>query len=94
MKKILSLVLGTLIVIGLASPVIADELKINIGIENGTRATQIVGADIYALVDGKLVEVTVMPDDMAFKANTKFGALRLKSFWATKKKMAEEAVVE
>ena len=91
MKKFLGL---GLLVIALACPVLADELKLNIGIESGSMPTQIVGANVYALVDGKLVEVVVMPDDVAFKTNNKFGALRLKSFWATKKKMVETPIVE
>lgn len=92
MKKILSLVLGLVVVGVLTSPAIADELKINIGVEHGTRATEIIGANVYALMDGKLVEINVMPDDVPFKAKGKFGALRMSGVWATKKQMVKEEV--
>lgn len=61
----------------------ADELKVTVGVENGTAVTKIIGADIYATIDGKLTEITVLPDKLPFKMNFKAGALRIKSFWAT-----------
>lgn len=87
MRNIFSILVGVIICFMVSLPIMADELKVNIGVESGERATQVVGADIYALVDGKLTEITVAPDDMAFRMNGKFGALRLKSFWLTNAKL-------
>ena len=51
----------------------------------GNRTTEVVGADIYANIDGKLTEITVAPDgNVPFKMNLKAGALRIKSFWLTR----------
>ena len=80
MKKfcmlLLCLFLGT-------GSVLADDLKITINIDAGESQTKVVGADIYALVDGNLAEITISPDKLPFKTNLKVGAFRLKSFWMT-----------
>lgn len=85
-KSVFGIIGGILLCIAFTLPVIADELKVNIGVESGDKATQIVGADIYATIDNKLYEVMVRPDDQAFFLNGKFGALRLKSFWMSNAK--------
>ena len=83
MKKYFLVTLSMLM--ALAMPAMADELKVNIGVESGDKATQVVGADVYATIDGKLYEITVAPDKLPFKTNLKTGALRIKSFWMTEK---------
>lgn len=84
MKKFLSIasVLTVALLLN-ASIVKADELTVNIDVKSGESVTKVLGADIYALVDDQLVEITVSPDRLPFKANLKFGALRIKSFWGT-----------
>lgn len=86
MRTIYSIIVGALLCLIMTTTAFADELKININVESGEKATQIIGADIYALVNGKLAEITVAPDNMPFRLNSKFGALRLKSFWLTNDK--------
>ena len=90
MKKILAL-----IIVGAfaGTAALADELKVTVNVENGDNAVQIVGADIYATVNGKLAEITVTPDELPFKMNVKAGALRVKSFFMTRKQ-AEPKVNE
>lgn len=84
MKKIWSISLLTgLLILGFNQSVKADELTVNIDVKSGESTTKILGADIYALVDDQLVEITVSPDKLPFKANLKFGALRLKGAWIT-----------
>lgn len=90
MKNIYSIIVGALLCLIMTTTAFASDLKINVNVESGNKETQIVGADIYALIDGKLTEITVAPDDMAFKTNNKFGALRIKSFWLTKGKVKED----
>lgn len=84
MNKIwsISLLVG-LLALSLNNPVKADELTVNIDVKSGESVTKVLGADIYALVDDQLVEITVSPDRLPFKANLKFGALRLKGAWIT-----------
>lgn len=84
MKKFLSIasVLTVALLLN-ASIVKADELAVNIDVKSGDSTTKILGADVYALIDDQLVEITVSPDRLPFKANLKFGALRIKSFWGT-----------
>ena len=84
MKKFLSIasVLTVALLLN-ASIVKADELAVNIDVKSGDSVTKVLGADIYALIDDQLVEITVSPDRLPFKANLKFGALRIKSFWGT-----------
>lgn len=65
--------------------VLADEMDIKLNITQGEKPVEIVGADIYANIDGRLTEITVSPDKLPFKWNFKAGALRIKSFWATEK---------
>ena len=68
-----------------ASVASADQLKVTVDVSAGNRSTEIVGADIYANIDGKLTEISVTPDgDVPFKMNLKTGALRIKSFWHTR----------
>lgn len=87
MKMLFNVLIGALVCLMMSYPVLAEELKISINVENGAKETQVVGADVYALIDGKLTEITVAPDDMAFKMNGKFGALRIKSFWLSNRKL-------
>ena len=87
MKTLFSVLMGMLLCVAVSCPVLADELKVSINVENGEKETQVVGASVYALVDVKLTEITVAPDDMAFKMNGKFGALRIKSFWLSNGKL-------
>lgn len=86
MKKFLSIasVLTVALLLN-TSMVKADELTVNIDVKSGDSVTKVLGADVYALIDDQLVEITVSPDRLPFKANLKFGALRIKSFWATNK---------
>ena len=100
MNKIwsISLLMG-LLALSLNNPVKADELTVNIDVKSGESITKVLGADIYALVDDQLVEITVSPDKLPFKWNFKAGALRIKSFWATNNQIQgitkkEEPVVE
>ena len=65
--------------------VLADEMDIKLNVTQGEKPVEIVGADIYANIDGRLTEITVSPDRLPFKWNFKAGALRIKSFWATEK---------
>jgi len=91
-KTILSITTVMAICVAMALPTLADELKVTVGVENGSAETKVVGADIYATIDGKLTEIMVRPDDQAFFMNLKTGALRIKSFWmsnAKTKKVAE-----
>lgn len=84
MKKFLSIasVLTVALLLN-ASIVKADELAVNIDVKSGDSVTKVLGADVYALIDDQLVEITVSPDRLPFKANLKFGALRLKGAWIT-----------
>ena len=92
MKTLYGIIVGAILCLAVTYPVFAEELKVTINVENGAKETQVVGADIYALVDGKLTEITVAPDDLAFKMNLKGGAFRLKSFWATQAKLNKKEV--
>ena len=75
MKKVFVLVLGLLLT---SSVVLADQLKITVDVSAGNRTTEVVGADIYANIDGKLTEIAVTPDgNIPFKMNLKAGALRI-----------------
>lgn len=65
--------------------VFANEMDIKLNITQGEKPVEIVGADIYANIDGRLTEITVSHDRLPFKWNFKAGALRIKSFWATEK---------
>lgn len=82
MKKILTAIL----VLGLtSSAAYANSLKVTVDVSAGNKTTEVVGADIYTNIDGKLTEVTVTPDgNVPFKMNLKAGALRIKSFWLTR----------
>lgn len=82
MKKFL-IILSALIFCG--QIVLADEMDIKLDVTQADKPVEIVGADIYANIDGKLTEITVSPDKLPFKWNFKAGALRIKSFWATEK---------
>ena len=82
MKKILSLIV---VMILSASVALADQLKVTVNVEATNRTTEVLGADIYANVDGQLTEITIAPDgNVPFKMNLKTGALRIKSFWVTR----------
>ena len=82
MKK-LSIILALLLFC--VQGVFADEMDIKLNVTQGEKPVEIVGADIYANIDGRLTEITVSPDKLPFKWNFKAGALRIKSFWATEK---------
>ena len=85
MKKILA---TSLVFFMTGSVALADQLKITVDVSAGNRTTEVVGADIYANIDGKLTEVTVTPDgNIPFKMNLKAGALRIKSFWLTRNQL-------
>lgn len=84
MKK-LSIILGMLLFCSQA--VFADEMEIKLNVTQADKPVEIIGADIYADVDGRLTEITVSPDKLPFKWNMKAGALRLKSFWITEKQL-------
>ena len=82
MKKVL---FSTLLLLLTASVASAEQLKVTVDVSAGNKSTEIVGADIYANIDGKLTEIAVTPDgNVPFKMNLKAGALRLKSFWHTR----------
>ena len=55
MKKILAAILVTLMT---GSVALADQLKITVDVSATNRTTEIVGADIYANIDGKLTEIS------------------------------------
>ena len=82
MKK-LSILLALLIFC--SESVLADPLEIELNVKQGEKPVEIVGADVYANIEGNLTEITVSPDKLPFKWNFKAGALRIKSFWATEK---------
>lgn len=82
MKK-LSIILALLLFC--VQGVFADEMDIKLNVTQGEKPVEILGADIYANIDGRLTEITVSPDKLPFKWNFKAGALRIKSFWATEK---------
>lgn len=84
MKK-LSIILGVLLFCSQA--VFADEMEIKLNVTQADKPVEIIGADIYADIDGRLTEITVSPDKLPFKWNMKAGALRLKSFWLTEKQL-------
>ena len=85
MKKIFAAVIATLLT---GSVALADQLKITVDVSSTGKTAEIVGADIYANIDGKLTEIAVTPDGtIPFKLNGKFGALRIKSFWGTRNQM-------
>lgn len=86
MKKLV-IILGLLLFYGQFT--LADELTIKIDVAQGETPVKILGADIYANIDNKLTEITVSPDNIPFKWNFKAGALRIKSFWATKNQFNE-----
>ena len=80
-KIIVAILIATLGV----STAFAEQLKITVDVEATNKTTEIVGADIYANINGKLTEIAVTPDgDVPFKLNLKGGAFRLKSFWITR----------
>lgn len=86
-KTFYGILFGIVLCVLFTLPVLADELKVTVNVEKSNVETQILGADIYANIDGKLTEITVAPDDMAFKMNLKAGALRIKSFFLPNKKI-------
>lgn len=67
--------------------VYANETSVKINVSNGEENINIVAADIYADINGKLTEISIAPDKLPFKWNMKAGALRLKSFWVTEKQL-------
>ena len=90
MKKILVILalIGCTLV---ANQVMAESLTVTVDIKSGDSVGKVVGADIYTYVDDKLYEVTYQPEDVPFKMNLKTGALRIKSFWATRKQLENKA---
>ena len=87
MSTIYGILVGLFLCLAITYPVLAEELKVTINVKNGDKATQVLVADIYAIVDGRLTEITVAPDNMPFRMNLKTGALRLKSFYITQKQV-------
>lgn len=87
MKK-LSIIFGILFFC--SQIVFANQMEIKLDIKQDEKPVEIVGADIYANIDGKLTEITVSPDKLPFKWNLKAGALRIKSFWATEKQFNQD----
>ena len=87
MRIVYSILVGLFLCLVITYPVLAEELKVTINVKNGDKATQVLVADIYAIVDGRLTEITVAPDNMPFRMNLKTGALRLKSFYITQKQV-------
>lgn len=85
MRTVYGILVGLFLCLAITYPVLAEELKVTINVENGDKATQVLGADVYAMVDGRLTEITVAPDNMPFRMNLKTGALRLKSFYITQR---------
>ena len=83
MKKVLALIICSLV----AMPVLADSLTVRVDVQSGEAESKVVGADIYTYVGDRLYEVTYQPEELPFKMNGKFGALRLKSFWLTKRQL-------
>ena len=73
--------------------VLADEMDIKLNVTQAEKPVEIIGADIYANIDGKLTEITVSPDRLPFKWNIKAGALRIKSFWATEKQLNNSGII-
>ena len=69
MKKVL---FSTLLLLLTASVASAEQLKVTVDVSAGNKSTEIVGADIYANIDGKLTEIAVTPDgNVPFKMNLK-----------------------
>jgi hypothetical protein len=87
MKTVYSIIVGAIVCFIMTTTAFASDLKMTINVESGDATTQIVGADVYALINNKLTEITVVPDDMAFRTHNKFGALRINSFWLKKDKV-------
>ena len=87
MRIVYSILVGLFLCLAITYPVLAEELKVTINVKNGNKDTQVLVADIYAIVDGRLTEITVAPDNMPFRMNLKTGALRLKSFYITQKQV-------
>ena len=83
MKKLLAIIICSLV----ALPALADSLTVKVDVKSGEAESRVVGADIYTYVGDKLYEVTYQPEDISFKMNLKAGALRIKSFWATRKQL-------
>lgn len=82
MKKILAV---SLVLLMTGSVALADSLRVNIDVLGPSRPAEIVAADIYVNMDGKLTEIAITPDgNVPFKMNLKAGALRIKSFWHTR----------
>ena len=88
MKKTLVTLLTLVLTASIANVALADQLRVTVDVASSGKPAEIVGADIYANIDGKLTEITVTPDGtIPFKLNGKFGALRIKSFWGTRNQM-------
>lgn len=72
----------------------ADEMAITLDVKQGEKPVEIVGADIYANIDGRQTQITVFPENIPFKMNIKAGALRILSFWATEKQQNNKTGLE
>ena len=98
MRRLFSILLGITLCVLVTIPAKSESLSVNIDVKSNGESNKVVGADIYTYVGDKLYEVTYQPEELPFKLNGKFGALRLKSFWLTKRqlegKKVEEPVVE
>lgn len=86
MKKFLAILLATACIL-VAGRALAESLTVTVDVKSGDSTGKVVGADIYTYIDDKLYEVTYQPEDLPFKMNIKTGALRLKSFWLTRKQL-------
>ncbi len=72
----------------------ADELSVNLNVKKGDVPVEILGANIYANIDGRQTQITVFPENIPFKMNIKAGALRILSFWATEKQQNNKTGLE
>lgn len=92
MRRLFTFLLGVLLCVLVTIPAKSESLEITVNVKNNGAENQIVGADIYTYVGDKLYEVTYQPEELPFKMNLKAGALRIRSFWVTKRQLEGKKV--
>ena len=92
MRRLFAILLGIILCALTTISAKAESLEITVNVKNNGAENKIVGADIYTYVGDKLYEVTYQPEELPFKMNLKTGALRIKSFWLTKRQLEGKKV--
>ena len=94
MRRAFAVILGIILCTLVTIPAKSESLNISIDVKSNGESNKVVGADVYTYVGDKLYEVTYQPEELPFKMNLKTGALRIRSFWLTKRQLEGKKVEE